>query len=133
RRVELLRGAFANALDYLRKSKIERRVLDFDDLEYYALKILDQPEARAHYAERWKAILVDEFQDTNPVQEKLLKALSEGGARLTIVGDGKQSIYGFRRADPRVFRRFRESIGSEVVLDRTFRTHAGLVEPVNAV
>jgi ATP-dependent helicase/nuclease subunit A len=133
KRVELLRRAFSNALDYLRQTKLERRVLDFDDLEHYALKVLVHQEARDHYSERWKAILVDEFQDTNPVQEKLLKALSDGETRLTIVGDGKQSIYGFRRADPRVFKRFRDFIGHEVVLDRTFRTHGGLVEPVNTI
>jgi ATP-dependent helicase/nuclease subunit A len=133
RRVELLRQAFSSATEYLRREKLERRVLDFSDLEYYALKVLEHPEAKAHYAERWKAMLIDEFQDTNPIQEKLLRALSEAGARLTIVGDGKQSIYGFRRADPRVFRRFRDSIGNEIILDRTFRAHAGLVSPVNVI
>ena len=133
RRIELLRKAFLDASDYLRQAKLARRALDFADLEYYALKVLEHSEARAHYAARWKAILVDEFQDTNPVQEKLLKALSESNARLTIVGDGKQSIYGFRRADPRVFRRFRDTIGNEVILDRTFRTHSGLVSPMNTV
>jgi ATP-dependent helicase/nuclease subunit A len=133
RRIGLLRIAFTEAYDSFRRAKLDRRVLDFADLEYYALKILEHEKARKYYASRWKAILVDEFQDTNPVQEKILQALSEGGARLTIVGDGKQSIYGFRRADPRVFERFRASIDNDVILDRTFRTHAGLVEPLNTV
>jgi len=133
RRIEMLRTAFAHAYDSFRQVKLDRRVLDFADLEYYALKILGHSESRTHYAERWKAILVDEFQDTNPVQEKILIALSESGTRLTIVGDGKQSIYGFRRADPRVFERFRRSIDNDVVLDRSFRTHAGLVESTNKI
>jgi ATP-dependent helicase/nuclease subunit A len=133
RRALLLRKAFAEAFEYLQKAKKEQRLLDFADLEFYALEILKADDVRAHYAKRWKAILVDEFQDTNPVQEKILHALVDGGARLTIVGDGKQSIYGFRRADPRVFQRFRKSIGNDVVLDRTFRTHAELVRPMNHI
>lgn len=133
RRAEMLREAFTAVYAYIRESKRERRVLDFADLEHYAIEILGHPQVRAHYSERWRAILVDEFQDTNPEQERLLRLLSEGGARLTIVGDSKQSIYGFRRADPRVFERFRETIGNDIVLDRTFRTHAGLVTPLNGV
>ena len=130
RRVELLRRAFESGKSYIAKVKLEKKVLDFGDLETYALRILQSPTAREHYAERWKAILVDEFQDTNPVQEKLLQALTSD-VRLTIVGDNKQSIYGFRRADTRVFDRFRERIVNEVVLSKTFRTHAALVEPMN--
>lgn len=132
KRVELLRKAFETARNYIAKTKLEKKVLDFGDLEMYALEILKSPAARKHYAVRWKAILVDEFQDTNPVQEKLLERLTEN-VRLTIVGDVKQSVYGFRRADTRVFDRFRMRIGNEVILSRTFRSHAGLVEPMNRI
>ena len=131
-RVCLLRHAFLYVRQFVQNAKRERRLLDFDDLEHYALNVLESDHAQKHYAKRWRAILVDEFQDTNPVQEKILKALSKH-ARLTIVGDGKQSIYGFRRADPRVFKRFREWIKNDVVLNKTFRTHGGLVEPMNTV
>ncbi|MFH4202137.1 UvrD-helicase domain-containing protein, partial [Acinetobacter baumannii] len=79
---------------------------------------------RDHYALRWKAILVDEYQDTNPTQEKILNHLAMSGARLTIVGDEKQSIYAFRGADPRVFERALEKIGNSVSLDESFRSHA---------
>jgi ATP-dependent helicase/nuclease subunit A len=133
RRVGLLREAFNSVFEFIQSAKRDRRVLDFADLEHYALKVLEHAEARAHYARRWKALLVDEFQDTNPVQERLIRLLAENGARLTIVGDGKQSIYGFRRADPRVFERFRQSIKNDVVLDRTFRTHKSLVSPLNTI
>src|SRR6185503_12454454 len=109
------------------------RLLDFADLEHYALAALQHVDVREHYAARWKAMLVDEFQDTNPVQEEILNALTSAGVRLTIVGDEKQSIYGFRRADPRVFERFRLSIDNDVVLDKTFRTHGGLVRPLNSI
>jgi ATP-dependent exoDNAse (exonuclease V) beta subunit (contains helicase and exonuclease domains) len=132
-RLSMLREVFSSVRQQMQEAKRERGVADFSDLEHYAIKILDEPDARAHYGTRWKAILVDEFQDTNPEQEKLLKHLSETGARLTIVGDGKQSIYGFRRADPRVFERFRRTINNDVILDKTFRTHAGLVTPMNTI
>ncbi|HSU24974.1 MAG TPA: UvrD-helicase domain-containing protein, partial [Pyrinomonadaceae bacterium] len=120
-RLLMLQEVFSSVRQYMQEAKRERGVADFADLEHYAIKILDEPATRAHYGKRWKAILVDEFQDTNPEQEKLLKHLSETGARLTIVGDGKQSIYRFRRADPRVFDRFRRTINNDVVLDKTFR------------
>jgi hypothetical protein len=112
------------------------RVLDFADLEVHALKALEREEVRSYYGERWRAFLVDEFQDTNPVQAELLDRLTQG-TKLTVVGDEKQSIYGFRRADVEVFRRFRERIlsegGSEVLLATSFRSHSGLVKILNAV
>lgn len=128
-----LRHVFLYVSQELQLRKRERRLMDFSDLEHYALQALQNSATREHYVKRWKAILVDEFQDTNTVQEKLLELLSQGGTRLTIVGDGKQSIYGFRRADPRVFERFRRKINNDVVLDKTFRTHEGLVRPMNTV
>ena len=94
-RLSMLREVFSSVRQQMQEAKRERGVADFADLEHYAIKILDDADAHAHYGKRWKAILVDEFQDTNPEQEKLLKHLSKTGTRLTIVGDGKQSIYGF--------------------------------------
>ncbi|HEY2847262.1 MAG TPA: UvrD-helicase domain-containing protein, partial [Pyrinomonadaceae bacterium] len=133
RRIALLKSAFESATEHIRQAKLERRLLDFADLEHYALKALEHAKVRAHYADRWKAFLIDEFQDTNPVQERLINALTGAGVRLTIVGDEKQSIYGFRRADPRVFQRFRDAIDNEVILDRTFRTHEQLVRSLDPV
>jgi ATP-dependent helicase/nuclease subunit A len=112
-------------------------VLDFNDLERYALKVLDHPEAVEHYQHRWKAFLVDEFQDTNQVQAEILDRLTRI-AKLTIVGDEKQSIYGFRGADPNVFSRVRDEIveirgGQHVPLTKTYRAHHGLVEAMNLI
>ncbi len=88
------------------KQKIS--ALDFDDLEIRALELLKRPEVIARAAERYKFFLVDEFQDTNGLQRQLLEhlALQKGrreSANLFIVGDRKQSIYGFRGADVAVF------------------------------
>ena len=82
--------------------------LDFDDLELRALELLKRPEVMTRAAERYKFFLVDEFQDTNGLQRTLLEQLAlqkDRGvsANLFIVGDRKQSIYGFRGADVGVF------------------------------
>lgn len=132
----VLRDAFGRARAFLAEAKRRSRVLDFADLEVHALRALGHEEVRDYYRQRWRAFLVDEFQDTNPVQAELLERLTQE-ATLTVVGDEKQSIYGFRRADVEVFRRFRERIlaegGEEVVLATSFRGHSELIGVLNAV
>jgi ATP-dependent helicase/nuclease subunit A len=80
--------------------------------------------------------MVDEFQDTNPVQAEILRLLT-AGTKLTVVGDEKQSIYGFRGADTTVFADFRDQItstgGKTVPLTRTYRSHDLLVRSLNTV
>ena len=93
----------------LNEEKQKLSALDFDDLELRALELLERPEVITRAAERYKFFLVDEFQDTNGLQRQLLEqlALQKGrreSANLFIVGDRKQSIYGFRGADVDVFR-----------------------------
>ena len=137
RQLELLRIAFSQVRTDLQAAKLRQCVLDYSDLEVYALKALQQPEVRAHYSVRWKAFLIDEFQDTNPIQAQILKLLTDGTV-LTIVGDEKQAIYGFRGADINVFSDFRNRIlategGKEVSLSRTFRSHAPIVDTMNRI
>jgi ATP-dependent helicase/nuclease subunit A len=91
----------------LTEEKQKISALDFDDLELRALELLNNPTVLLRSADRYKFFLVDEFQDTNALQRQLLEriALSPGrNANLFIVGDRKQSIYGFRGADVDVFR-----------------------------
>ncbi len=134
RALRALRTAFTEVCTYLAKVKHQARRLNFADLEVHALTALRHERVRTYYERRWLALLVDEFQDTNPVQADLLRALTEN-AVLTIVGDEKQSIYGFRGADATVFQAFRAQIvataGTEVALSESFRTHAALLTPVN--
>lgn len=139
RRVVLLEQAYRQVSERIRAVKRREKVLDFNDLEINAVKILSDPagEAVRHYSQRWKAILVDEFQDTNPVQAELLELLGAGAVQ-TIVGDEKQAIYGFRGADVNVFQRYRENISAQddngdVRLSQTFRTHAPLVRTMNGI
>ena len=93
----------------LTEEKQKLSALDFDDLELRVLGLLERPEVLTRAAERYKFFLVDEFQDTNGLQRQLLERLALQKARresanLFIVGDRKQSIYGFRGADVDVFR-----------------------------
>jgi ATP-dependent helicase/nuclease subunit A len=114
--LELNRALFAvgNAyLDSYRDIKAEQRVFDFADLEWHAYRLLLDPEHAAYMQSRldarYKHILLDEFQDTNPLQWCIVRAWlgAYGGdaaqPSVFIVGDPKQSIYRFRRAEPRVF------------------------------
>ncbi len=131
-----LKEAFELVSEEIAAARKQTRKLGFADLEAQALQALQSEEVRQYYHRRWQVFLVDEFQDTNPVQARLLEYLTKT-AEMTVVGDEKQSIYGFRRADVRVFREFRDKIvaagGTEVNLQQSFRTHAGLVDSINRI
>ena len=128
--------AYQEVNAYLSHLKLRNKVLTFSDLEIYALQALKHSQVQNYYQQRWQVFLVDEFQDTNPTQAELLNFLT-AKAELTIVGDIKQSIYGFRRADIRIFQQFRERIlknqGKEVNLNVSFRTHHTLLDRLNQV
>ena len=101
---ELLRELLDLYGEELGRLKRDRSGLDFEDLELMARDLLDEhPGLREQYAGRFSHVLVDEFQDTNPLQNELLKLLERDN--LFRVGDEKQSIYGFRNADVGVFRK----------------------------
>ncbi|MBD2075483.1 UvrD-helicase domain-containing protein [Phormidium sp. FACHB-592] len=132
----VLREAFEQVRSQLQQAKQRQRVLDFNDLEVHALQALENQAVRDYYAQRWQAFLIDEFQDTNPVQGKLLELLT-ANQLLTIVGDAKQSIYGFRRADVKVFESWRDRIHSAAnpprELSLSFRTHHTLMQGINTI
>ena len=119
----------------LNEEKQKISALDFDDLELRTLSLLERPEVIARTSERYRFFLVDEFQDTNPVQRVLLErlALAKGrrSANLFIVGDRKQSIYGFRGADVDVFRQMTSTLlaagGEEKPLQLNFRSQPPLI------
>ncbi|WP_300819249.1 DUF4093 domain-containing protein, partial [uncultured Oscillibacter sp.] len=89
------------------REKARRGVLDFSDLEHFAVKLLTGGEGKPsdlarYWGARYDEVLVDEYQDTNAVQNAIFAALSQGD-NLFLVGDVKQSIYRFRLADPSIF------------------------------
>lgn len=81
--------------------KQKKNLLDFNDLERQTLKILENKETRNKISQKYKYIYVDEYQDINGVQEKILQLISNNN--LFMVGDVKQSIYGFRNSNPDIF------------------------------
>ena len=124
----------------LEEEKHKLSALDFADLELKALELLERPEVITRAAERYKFFLVDEFQDTNSLQRRLLEQLAlqtsrRERANLFIVGDRKQSIYGFRGADVDVFREMTESLiaagGTSQPLLLNFRSQPPLVNFFN--
>jgi len=84
------------------KLKLEVCGLDFNDLEFYALKILSNKDILSSVKEKYKYVFVDEYQDINSVQEKIISLISSENNRF-MVGDIKQSIYRFRLCDPEIF------------------------------
>lgn len=133
-------------LDGYQAIKAERRVFDFADLEWQAYRLLNN-ETHAAYLQsrldaRYKHILLDEFQDTNPLQWNIvrswLNAYGEdyGKPSVFIVGDPKQSIYRFRRAEPRVFTAASDMLaaqGADILrTNQTRRNAAAIVDVLNA-
>ncbi|MBP8998362.1 MAG: UvrD-helicase domain-containing protein [Anaerolineaceae bacterium] len=128
----LLREAFEAVHKAYQDFLENDQALDFDDLEYKAQKLLQSPEIRAYWQGELQALLVDEFQDTNRRQQEIVRALTGAPGHLFIVGDPRQSIYRFRKADVTVFKAEEDRIKSEegrvIELKRTYRAHAPLLD-----
>ena len=104
RAILALQTIFTHVLTRFAELKGEQEVATFADLEVCADRALADQRVRGYYGERWTHLLIDEAQDTNPVQWRILSALAADTVNLTVVGDEKQSIYAFRRADVGTFR-----------------------------
>lgn len=134
-------------------AKTDKGLLDFNDLERLMLELLyskngdsgeyEKSEFAEEMAEHYYEIMIDEYQDTNDIQESIFKAISKNESNLFVVGDVKQSIYRFREAEPRLFKkRCAEStlydennprFPALIVLDRNFRSRSGIIDSVNYV
>lgn len=124
--------------------KREKNIVDFNDLEHMCLRILKTSESAAsEYRQCFREIYVDEYQDSNLVQEEIIKILSLNSdvkGNLFMVGDVKQSIYGFRMARPEIFvekynryPEFSNDIKSDVKIDLhdNFRSRTHVIDSVN--
>ena len=150
-RTQALLGLLPHVERFVQTAEAERKregVADYDDLLFWARDLIrDSGAARDYFRRRLRALLVDEFQDTDPVQAELALLLSSdedpcdgwqtlapSAGRLTVVGDPKQSIYRFRRADIQLYERvMSEPLG--VGLERistSFRSNPALLEALNA-
>ena len=131
------------------RAKKNRRCVDFSDLEHRTLDLLlgksrsASTAAAAEIGSRFREILVDEYQDSNEVQDAIFSALTEKRQNLFLVGDVKQSIYQFRLADPGIFLKkygtylpaeeAKPRDGRKVVLSHNFRSGGEVIEAVNHV
>ena len=122
--------------------KIARKELEFCDCEYYAMKVLNESEeATDELRKKYDEIYIDEYQDTNPLQDTLFTKISRkawGEANLFIVGDIKQSIYRFRHSDPTLFANKAKTFGADeksrkMILSKNFRSRREVLDSVNCV
>ncbi len=115
---------------------LEASAMDFDDLLMITVELLGAfPEVAEHYQERFRYILVDEYQDTNRAQYALVKILAAQHRNLCVVGDGDQSIYRWRGADIRNIEDFEKDYPDAriVVLDQNYRSTSRILDAANAV
>lgn len=110
--------------------------MDFDDLIYYTVQLLDQhADVREHFNFRFRHILVDEYQDTNAAQFRILKLLTEKQQNLCVVGDDDQSIYAWRGADPAHILEFSRIYpqAKVIALEQNYRSTSRILEAANQV
>ena len=130
------------------EEKRRRNAADFSDQEHEAIRLLiaengEPTELAALVSTRYREIMVDEYQDTNEVQNRIFDAISRKGENLFMVGDVKQSIYRFRLADPRIFLQHYntwpplaaadEHESAKLLLSRNFRSRKEVLEATNFV
>ena len=118
---------------YLRRM-IEHNALDFDDLLTKTVEVFEQnPEILEKYRNRWRFVLVDEYQDTNFVQYRLIRLLTDTHKNLCVVGDDHQSIYSFRGADYRNILNFETDFPDATVikLEQNYRSSANILNNAN--
>ena len=128
--------------------KRRRSLVDFSDLEHIAARLLvsadgSPTEAAAEVSARFTEVMVDEYQDVSQVQDLIIRAVSDNGRKLFMVGDVKQSIYRFRLADPGIFiKKYLTYAPAEtaapgeprrVLLRENFRSRTSVIDAVNAV
>lgn len=147
----VIRGLFSVVVDLDQQyTAIKRRrgAVDFGDLEHLCLRLLTESdgspsETAVGISKRFREIMVDEYQDTNEIQDTIINAVSRNGKNVFMVGDVKQSIYRFRLADPSIFlekyKRLpdcdhaQEGEGRRIILSKNFRSRASVLDAVNDV
>ena len=114
----------------------QANALDFDDLLIKTVQLLKySDDTRAKYNDRFKFILVDEYQDTNPLQFALISLLTEKQKNICVVGDDAQSIYGFRQADIRNILEFEEHFpdAKVILLEQNYRSTQTILDAAHAI
>nr|MDD3720543.1 UvrD-helicase domain-containing protein [Candidatus Gracilibacteria bacterium] len=117
------------------KKMSENNALDFDDILFKTLQILKNHTILDYYQEKYKYIMVDEYQDTNMVQYQIIKLLASKYRNLAVVGDDWQSIYSWRGADMRNIINFKRDYSEAVVvkLEQNYRSTKCIIDAANCV
>lgn len=132
---EILKEVCERFTEIYSRKKRESNLLDFSDLEKFALKTLKDEKVNAAVRKKYKYVFVDEYQDINGVQEEIISAITDGN--LFMVGDVKQSIYGFRGCRSEIFERKEKTVeekgGVAAGLNYNFRSAENVIEFINEV
>lgn len=137
--LELLQAFMQDFSEQYLQAKIQENAFEFSDIAHFAIQILEEnPDIRELYQDKYHEVMVDEYQDNNHTQERMLELLSNGHNRF-MVGDIKQSIYRFRQADPQIFNQkfkdFQEhpEHGKLILLKENFRSQSEVLDATNSV
>ena len=124
-------------LDRFQELKTARGLVDYPDMEQLMLRALDEPAVAERLSDEVRLLLVDEFQDTNPMQLALFMKFARFAGEVIFVGDVKQAIFGFRGSDPALVGSTLDALitrGSRLdMLDRSWRSRPSLLHYLNAV
>jgi DNA helicase-2/ATP-dependent DNA helicase PcrA len=118
------------------KRLIASNAVDFDDILMYTARLLEEnPTVRDKYAQRFRHVLVDEFQDTNLAQYELVRQLASFNKNIFVVGDPDQSIYAWRGADWRNVQRFEQDFpdAQTILLEQNYRSHQNILNAAMGV
>ena len=129
----LLESAWDALADYARRKR-DKGIVDYTDMIDLGRQLLELPEVLEHAFRRFDCLVIDEFQDTNPLQFSMLWKLHQKGVPALVVGDVKQSIMGFQSADPRLMRSLMAQHREQCQpLNGNWRSQASLMGFVNAI
>ena len=142
--VVLLTQIVRQVHEQFQQKKKRLRLMDYSDMEHFAYKLLSYPEVAEVYRKRYEEILVDEYQDSNEMQDALIRSIcrepeAPGKSNVFMVGDVKQSIYRFRRAKPELFiekfNRYRagDGNGTLICLNSNYRSREAILNGINSI
>ncbi len=136
-KAQLLQELLLDFDHLFRSAKEEKMVIDFNDIEHFCLEILESGEAARYYQNKFDHIFIDEYQDTNILQEEIIGLIKREN-NLFMVGDIKQSIYKFRLAEPEIFKSKYQSFQTDpdslkIDLNQNFRSKSVILKEINEI
>ena len=127
---------FREIYRHFQESLIANNILVYDDMLFYTVLLFDEhPEVAKYYQDKFDYVLVDEYQDTSPLQMEILSTLTERTRNLYVVGDNDQAIYGFKGADMKIILDFQKTYPEAQLfkLQRNYRSIPNIIASANAV